>query len=407
MDTARRLVAAFALLFAFSNSSNVVAQASQVQVTPVASSPYSTTTFNTVRNTTFEARNSANGGLYYQRAVTFSQSQVAAAARTRIGVLQGAAAALSAAMLAVGYTMDELSSQIYSDEGQSGVPVQSGITYSIDDSYCFSSTVSGTLNCWKTLQYAYGGYSAAEWSVFRSDSYFTNGAGKVTQYAYDQFNPVCQCWTDKTLNVAVTGQPDPMPAWAPGDELATAPAPATDQQIFDVLRTNPAAMEEAFHNSLNTPRVLEPMPAVMNDVAAQYRLDTNQPLAEGQTDPVNTAESANTAPSSAAMTFPLFCSWASTVCAAIDWMKADPPTSTDADVVIDEAPVVQQTFVSGLGAGTCPASVSITVSLLGQDAPIDFSYQPMCDFATLIYPLTVVMSLLMAAYILSGVKMNV
>lgn len=58
----------------------------------------------------------------------------------------------------------------------------------------------------------------------------------------------------------------------------------------------------------------------------------------------------------------------------------------------------------GLGSGSCPAPVSTVVTLGGVSAPIEFSFQPLCDLAGLLRTVFMALGALIAAYIVAGVR---
>ena len=59
---------------------------------------------------------------------------------------------------------------------------------------------------------------------------------------------------------------------------------------------------------------------------------------------------------------------------------------------------------SGLGGGSCPASKSVAVGLGGVSTTVNFSFQPLCDFATLIRGLVLACAAIASAYIIAGVR---
>lgn len=59
---------------------------------------------------------------------------------------------------------------------------------------------------------------------------------------------------------------------------------------------------------------------------------------------------------------------------------------------------------SGLGGGSCPAPLSETITIAGHSATVEFSFDPLCQFATLMQAIVITMSLLLSAYIIAGVR---
>nr|WP_282597043.1 virulence factor TspB C-terminal domain-related protein [Stenotrophomonas maltophilia] len=59
---------------------------------------------------------------------------------------------------------------------------------------------------------------------------------------------------------------------------------------------------------------------------------------------------------------------------------------------------------SGLGGGSCPAAKVVSVSLAGMSTSVNFEFKPLCDFASLLRPLLLACSAIVAAYIIVGVR---
>lgn len=75
------------------------------------------------------------------------------------------------------------------------------------------------------------------------------------------------------------------------------------------------------------------------------------------------------------------------------------------EVPFTEQPIESQEWSSGLsGTGTCPAPISTTITVAGFSAPVNFSFDPLCQFAGYLYAVVVTMGGLMAAFIIAGVR---
>lgn len=76
----------------------------------------------------------------------------------------------------------------------------------------------------------------------------------------------------------------------------------------------------------------------------------------------------------------------------------------DGDLWDDEAPEWSE-WQSGLSStGSCPAPVSTTISLGGYSTAIEFSYQPICDFAALMRWVLIAAATIMSGFIVAGVR---
>lgn len=116
----------------------------------------------------------------------------------------------------------------------------------------------------------------------------------------------------------------------------------------------------------------------------------------GSTTTVSTGGSSS---GSTELTFPDFCTWTVVVCPFIDWVKEDNPPSDvlaydplGTDTIINP---LDQTITVG-SSGACPSPNTVTVA----GSALTFSYQPFCDFATLLNPLLVTFAYLSAAFII-------
>lgn len=94
---------------------------------------------------------------------------------------------------------------------------------------------------------------------------------------------------------------------------------------------------------------------------------------------------------------PAFCNWAGIVCDAINWIQE--PFSPPPDVALPTEEIVIPTYTSGISDnGTCPAPEEV----MPFGNVVAISYQPFCDLAVIIRPLTLAAAGLFAAYILVG-----
>lgn len=365
-----------------------IALAQSVQVTPVSSTPVSVGSLDTVRNVTFEARNATNNGLYYQRAVTFSKANVAKATRSRVIGAAAGAAAISAAMLALGYALDYITGDIYSAQGSPGANT-TGKALSNNYGYsCSQTSITVHANC--VLGILRNGTQNPV-SYSSHSNYRTN----TTSWTY-RYNVHYQSgFVDPNGFYVVVANYTPTNT-AVGAELATASTPATDTQVYNAIKDIPDAMEEVFHTPLGAPRVVDPMPAVMNSIQSQYRADTNQPLPAGTTDTANAESTPTSQPTATA--FPAFCSWAKYACDAIDWFKKDADLDDPDPPEVDTGMIAPVLWTSGLGAGSCPAERTVNVS----GSSFTYSYQPWCDFAALLKTIVLAACAFSAVFIIHG-----
>ena len=132
--------------------------------------------------------------------------------------------------------------------------------------------------------------------------------------------------------------------------------------------------------------------------------------------------------------FPAFCGWAPIVCEAAqtvisfpktltnwwetanekadsfismitDFFKSEPekPSDTSVDVSENSSVVFDDSTRFNFGS-TCPQSEQFSVSFFGHTQNLEFSYQPLCQFLSMIKPFVVGGSYLIGAYIVMGLS---
>jgi hypothetical protein len=94
---------------------------------------------------------------------------------------------------------------------------------------------------------------------------------------------------------------------------------------------------------------------------------------------------------------PAFCSWAGIMCDLANWFME--PLDTPEDVPVPFVDIEQPTGFTMPGGESCPAPVSIT---LIHGETMEYSYQPACDFMTMIRPFVLAIASFGAAFILLG-----
>ena len=109
-------------------------------------------------------------------------------------------------------------------------------------------------------------------------------------------------------------------------------------------------------------------------------------------------------PSAGSFEWPGFCDWAVKVCDWLDWTQEDPGfEDPDLPLPIDED-YYQEKRIS-FGSKACPPDHQINLAPFLPNA-VAVSFQPLCDFAGLIYYMVMAASYIIAAYITIGVARN-
>lgn len=153
-------------------------------------------------------------------------------------------------------------------------------------------------------------------------------------------------------------------------------APIRTQEVVDALNELRKALEAA--NGTGTP---------------QPDLETDPGWENGEETPHETE-------------WPGFCEYAATLCEWLQWTKETEPMEEPMEVPWEDSPFEESTWSAGLGGGTCPSAYSFSVSVAGHSANIAFEYQPICSFASTMRPVVYAMSLLVAAFIVAGLRNN-
>lgn len=123
-----------------------------------------------------------------------------------------------------------------------------------------------------------------------------------------------------------------------------------------------------------------------------------------------------------ALEFPVFCGWAPVVCEAAQVVISFPATiavyvsdfwsfvreeanSEDGEVTVyEDTNIIFDDSQRVSFSSSCPASEQFSVSFFGSSQNLEFSYEPLCDFMSMIKPFVVAGSYLIGAYIVMGLS---
>ncbi|MFL3642722.1 virulence factor TspB C-terminal domain-related protein [Xanthomonas campestris] len=186
----------------------------------------------------------------------------------------------------------------------------------------------------------------------------------------------------------------------PVDDLQ--PAPVTDQQLGDALRDHP----ELVNDLLTDPRTGSPiMTPELQQQADKIKQDIDQRegIGDGSPNPVVTPPLDDDTAQPTETDWPSFCGWATVVCDFIDWVKKDDsPTKEplpERDLDIDP-----NSWTSGVGEGACPSPQQFNITVAGYAASGEYSFQPLCDFASQLKPFLILVASIVAVMILAGLR---
>lgn len=368
-----------------------------VRINPT-SARYASTTASGVRTaTTFEATltGTANGVRNYAVPVPVSSSTLgglAGAAMKRIGPAAALYQTAKSIVDGAGWAIDELTDQVVVP----GVPQQPlGPVI-----YCATPLGGGQLGCSSTPQGL--GQAIATRSTGPSAPYtFHSYNGSNRLYFCGKNGPSGGC----AASVIVSTRTDPTGNWNPVDypnwNYGSDPQPVTNQQLGDLLKNHPQVVNAILIDPetgapIHTPELIQAMNDLRRSIEAANGIDPGPdatPKDPMETQPMESA-------------WPTFCSWASTVCDFIGWVKTEDPDTARPEVPWEEeTPLdVTQSWSSGLGGGSCPGPATFSVTLAGTTSSPEFSFEPICQFGTVMRPVIIALAAIVAGFILAGVR---
>lgn len=336
--------------------------------------------------TTFEATltGTANGVRNYAVPVPVSSSTLgglAGAAMKRIGPAATMYQTVKTIVDGAGWAIDELTDQVMDNPlvpPDTAPPGTRMLCYSTSaNEHC---TLPSTPNSLCPVIQANPSYDVCSHTFSNGDFYYyrvTTGGGTAVAVI-------------KTFNTT-------MPVYGTG----TSPQPVSHYDLGQLLKNHPDVINAILIDPetgapIHTPELVQAMNDLRKSIEAANGIDPG-PDATPK-DPIETQpmESA----------WPTFCSWASTVCDFINWVKTDDPDTQRPEVPWEEEnpASITQSWSSGLGGGSCPAPVTFSVSLSGTTASPEFSFEPVCQFGTVMRPVIIALAAIIAGFIIAGVR---
>lgn len=368
----------------------------------------------------FRVSNGSAPTKYYDRAVSFNKGNYGGKVKHFVKGNAGVLATVGIT-LGVGMFLDYITGDLYGQEATPALTCTAGVYESNLRAFqaCTLAAVvqhdkklqlQQYLNLPSSYEQPYFEYFTLDYTTVSGGNttyhykwnakYFWNGTGPYDTCGAGCNNPILYR-PNETQSIASSADAQYTDAaladwWlqnAPTPEVVNAPlnSPATGAALRD---TTVAQAEKDLYNEIAptigkgtmTAAPLAP-PAYDQQKAPSY-------------DEQNTPESGG----SVNLEFPNFCSWASAVCSAIDWMRETPTAPPNADfefqdMITETTPEVVN-YSAGLGSGSCPSPKSFSV--LGNS--LTYSYQPICDLADIARIFVILFAYLSSIYIVMGVK---
>ena len=334
---------------------------------------------------------------------------------------------------AVDWVLDPANNQIRYKEKDSGGTAQPS------DQYCYRGNISGIqgiTTCYSTLESA----AQFECPIFWEGSTFT---GNVRNNAY------AECKKDgstrnATINYIVNPAYDPN-AQPQDKPEKTLPLDVVSQKVISNAENGDTNAQAATI-------------AAAADIVAEAETDNtkarpiaNQAEANAETKPADAAEAekaneaqgqtkpneANPEATDISLEFPVFCSWAPTVCEAAqvvisfpqtltgwwesanqradewetsisqayhDFMRDDELPNDDTKVDITEHPVPELKEDAISWVSSCPADEYVPISLQGVTSTLVLSWSPWCQLLSIIKPAIIASAYIGAAFIVLGIR---
>lgn len=257
---------------------------------------------------------------------------------------------------------------------------------------------------------AYTGISCSSVTVHQSGN--VQGCWK-----YEGQSKSCASVANRVANPSYS--PDAKP------ETKTVSIPTIGQQVLDKaeeeLRTgNPAV-------PIATPVTQAAATAVVGEAATDEtqarpitaELDKSAAIPTDQTavgeiaPPTTNPDTGEVKPGSISLDFPVFCSWAPSMCVlsdkvqqaiidATDWATSEPQQKDPENLEFEDLEI-DASDVNLSASSTCPQD-SVSFSVMGQSVTLDMPYQPVCDALNFFKPAVLLVGAVASVYIVAGVR---
>lgn len=177
----------------------------------------------------------------------------------------------------------------------------------------------------------------------------------------------------------------------------------TEQEMAEAIANNPANLYTMLHDTSGKPHQYPEIQAALNSLAGTIGQQTGtQPEVEGEEVEPGQEEPGGPEPqpNPNGSELPAFCEWAKVVCDFITWYKDEGQPLDKVPMPEEAIEDIEQSWDSGISGGSCPAPE--TADVMGET--LEFSYQPMCDFAGYMYGVVIACALMIAAFIIAGLR---
>lgn len=180
------------------------------------------------------------------------------------------------------------------------------------------------------------------------------------------------------------------------------PTRITDDQLGDVLKDHPEVVNDLLIDPRTGAPIMTPELQQQSDKIKQD-IDQREGIGDGSPNPVVTPPLDDDTAQPTETDWPSFCGWANVVCDFIDWVKKDDAPNKE-PLPERELDINPNSWTSGVGEGTCPSPQKFSITVTGYAASGEYSFQPLCDFASQLKPFLIVVASIVAVMILAGLR---
>ncbi|MBO9859366.1 virulence factor TspB C-terminal domain-related protein [Xanthomonas sp. A1809] len=186
-----------------------------------------------------------------------------------------------------------------------------------------------------------------------------------------------------------------MPIYGTGQE----PRTISDQELGDLMKQSPQVINAILIDPetgapIRTKELTDAINNLRKELEAANGVDPG-PDTPAAPDPSK--------PERLESDWPGFCNWAGVVCDFIDWVKNE-DTGPEKELPEQELKIDPDSWSSGVGEGACPAPQQFAFTVAGHAANGEFSFQPLCDFSTVLKPSLITVASIVAVMILAGLR---
>jgi hypothetical protein len=256
--------------------------------------------------------------------------------------------------------------------------------------------------------------------------------GETTSSYYSASKNTCErtytyfgsSYTD-TASETIQQVPNPNYDQSKEEEKKTVPLSELGQQVIDQAQSEAQVGNPAV--PIATPVTQAAAAAVVGEAAtdeAQARpivaeLDKSPAIPTTETavgeiaPPTTNPQTGQPNPTPLSLEFPVFCSWAPTMCVladkvqqaitdATDWATTEPQQKDPENLEFEDLEL-DASDVNLTASGSCPQD-SVSFSVMGKSVTLDMPYQPVCDALNFFKPAVLLVGAVASVYIVAGVR---